>query len=177
MNANKHKIKLLNRVGWGELSEPQQEGYKSFASIRVHSRLNLVRKQRGISIIIVVFLLAVVSLLTVSIMNLTGTQHINTMYAARGAQGYYAARAGAEVAVAIIADPPGSSGNCGNVTAASPLAIQGFTVTLGCAVAGPFDEGDPAAPYSIYTLTSSASAGDFTVPDAVNRVISVTVIP
>src|SRR5688500_5412230 len=53
-----------------------------------------VSRQRGISIIIVVFILAVVSMLALSMVRLSSTQHISSLYTWRSAQAYFAARSG-----------------------------------------------------------------------------------
>jgi MSHA biogenesis protein MshP len=139
---------------------------EAFAFIGVHSRF---KNQRGISLVVVIFLLAVVSVLTLSMMNLSGTQHISSLYTARGAQAYFAARAGMEYATAQIVAGAGCP-------IADPGTIAGFTVTIDdCTPAGTFNEGGPGT-FSIFRLTVSASSGNFQVPDVANRRISATVI-
>jgi len=128
----------------------------------------LRKKQRGISLIIVIFLLAVVSVLTVSMVNLSGTQHISSLYSLRNAQAYFAARAGMEYATALII----GGANC---PIASPGTIEGYTVTIdNCSAAGPFNEGNPTSS-TIFQLTVTASSGNFQVPDVANRRITATV--
>lgn len=135
---------------------------ESLAFIRVHSRL---RNQRGISLVIVIFLLAVVSVLTLSMINLSGTQHISSLYTYRGAQAYFAARSGIEYAVAQLV----SGGACADQT------ISGFAVSITCPPVGTYNEGNAAAPYTIYRVTATASDGTFQVPDVANRRLTVTV--
>jgi MSHA biogenesis protein MshP len=129
-----------------------------------------IKKQRGISIIIVIFLLAVVSVMAVSMMNLSGTQHISSLYTVQGTQAYFAARSGLEYAISrVVVDGQ----NCGGI--ASPLSISGYDVNIACGLAGNYDEGNAAAPYNIYRLTATASSGNFQAPSVVNRQITVTV--
>lgn len=141
----------------------------------------LRRNQRGISIMIVIFLLAVVSVLAVSMMNVSTTQHIGSMYAARAAQAYFSARSGIEYAVTSITTAGNPVTACTNVNGSS-ITVQGFNVALTCTVSPPgaspaFNEGntDPAVAYRIYSLTATASGGTFQVPDVVNRRIQVSV--
>jgi MSHA biogenesis protein MshP len=129
-----------------------------------------IKKQRGVSIIVVIFLLAVVSVMALSLMNLSGTQHMSSLYTVQGTQAYFAARSGLEYAIArIVVDGQ----NCGGI--ASPFSISGYDVNIACTPAGTYDEGNAAAPYNIYRLTATASSGNFQVPNVVNRRITVTV--
>jgi MSHA biogenesis protein MshP len=121
------------------------------------------KKQRGISLMIVIFLLAGVSVMALSMMNLSGTQHINSLYTVRGAQAYFAARSGMEYAIAQVM----AGGACANQN------ISGFAVTIACVHAGNYNEGGAA--YDIYRLTTTASDGNFQVPDIANRRLTVTV--
>lgn len=127
------------------------------------------KNQRGISLVVVIFLLAVVSVLTLSMMNLSGTQHISSLYTFRGAQAYYAARSGMEYAVARLV----AGATCAGV--GSPQTVSGFTVDIACAAVGTYDEGNAAAPYTVYRLTTTAGDGTFQVPDVANRRLTVTV--
>lgn len=124
-----------------------------------------IQSQRGISLVIVIFLLAVVSVLTLSMMNLSGTQHISSLYTFRGAQAYYAARSGIEYAVAQLV----------NGAACADQTFSGFAVAITCQLVGTYNEGNAAAPYSVYRVTATASDGTFQVPDVANRRLTVTV--
>jgi MSHA biogenesis protein MshP len=136
----------------------------SSASSRLGERKN-IQFQRGISLVVVIFLLAVVSVLTLSMMNLSGTQHMSSLYTARGAQAYFAARSGIEYAVAQLV----AGGGCANQT------ISGFAVTITCPAVGAYNEGNAAAPYTVYRVTATATSGTFQVPDVANRQLTVTV--
>lgn len=128
------------------------------------------KRQLGISLIIVIFLLAAVSVMALSMVRLSATQHLASFYAARGAQAYFAARAGMEYATATVVAP---GGNCGNL-ALPPITIEGFDININCAPVGTFQEG-VAGDYTIFRLTVIASNGNFAVPDVANRRISATV--
>ncbi|HEY3487382.1 MAG TPA: hypothetical protein VGL10_04900 [Gammaproteobacteria bacterium] len=128
-----------------------------------------LKNQRGISLVIVIFLLAGISVMVVSMMNLSSTQHMTTLHSVRGTQAYFAARSGMEYAVARLT----AGATCAGI--ASPLTISGFTVTLACAAAGTFNEGNAAASYIIYSLTATASNGNFQVSNVANRQITATV--
>ena len=120
------------------------------------------RNQRGISVLLVVFLLGAVGLLGAALLTLASSQHSSVAFSARGAQAFLAVRAGLEYAIARITSGAGCAG-------VSPsLSVEGYTVTLTCAVSGTFDEGQPT-PYSVYDLEATASGGSFSAPDVVNR--------
>jgi MSHA biogenesis protein MshP len=125
----------------------------------------LPKRQRGISMVIVIFLLAVVSVMGLSMMKLSGTQQISSLYTLQGAQGYFAARSGMEYAVARLV----GGAACAN------QVISGFNVSIACTPAGTYDEGNAASPYTVYRVTVTASSGNFQVPDLINRQITATV--
>ena len=129
-------------------------------------------KQHGISIVLVLFLLVVVSGLVVSISQLSSTQNINSAYSARGAQAYFAARAGLDYAIARI----NAGTACGGI---GGFTLDGYAISIGCTEvpAGPatYDEGNTASPYNIFVLNVRASRGGFSVPDAVNRRVRATI--
>lgn len=125
------------------------------------------RSQRGVSVLLVIFLLGAAALLGVAIATLAGTQHFSVAYSARATQAYFAARAGMEYAAARITAGAG----CAGVVPA--LTIEGYAVTITCNVSGTFNEG-AATPYSIYDLATTASRGGFAAPDAVNRRLQAT---
>ena len=126
------------------------------------------KRQRGISIVIVLFLLVVVSGLVISVTQLTGTQHINTLFAFRSAQSYFAARAGLDYLISRVV----SSGGC---VVDLAIVAEGYNVALTCTPAGSFNEGNPAAQYNVYALRAVASGGGFSLPDAANREVRATI--
>lgn len=125
------------------------------------------RLQRGVSVLLIVFLLGAVSLLGVVIANLVTTQHFAVAFSARAAQAYFAARAGMQYAAARVTAGAGCAG------VAPTLTIDGFTVAVTCNVSGTFNEGEATA-YNIYDLGATASAGSFNAPDVANRRLQAT---
>ncbi|HEX5055528.1 MAG TPA: hypothetical protein VFX02_03435 [Gammaproteobacteria bacterium] len=131
-----------------------------------------LHKQRGISMVIVIFLLAVVSVMTLSMATISGTQHMNSLYTQRAAQAYFAARAGMEYAIARVIAVDACPGNPGAIP-----GMNEFNVVVACvrspAGVATFNEGGAA--YSIFRLTVTASSGNFAVPDVATRQITATV--
>lgn len=132
------------------------------------SGVRAYKRQNGVSIVLVLFLLTVVTVMVVSMANLSSGQHLNSLYSARGAQAYFAARAGVDYAISRI----DSGAGCGGVAAS--LTIAGHTVDMTCALAGSFNEGNPAA-YNVYSITAVASRGNFLVPDVATREVRATI--
>lgn len=132
------------------------------------SQASTCRKQRGISIVLVLFLLTVVAALVVSMANLSSGQHLNSLYSLRGAQAYFAARAGVDHAISRISSGAGCAGVAGSLT------ITGHNVTISCILAGSFNEGTPVA-YNMFTITAVASRGGFQVPDVATREVRATI--
>ncbi len=125
------------------------------------------RSQRGISVLLVIFLLGAASLLGVVIATLSSTQHLNVAFSARAAQAYFAARSGMQYAAARVTAGAG----CAGIT--PTLTLDDFTVAITCNVSGTFNEGE-ALVYNIYDLSATASAGGFSAPDVVNRRLQAT---
>ncbi len=123
--------------------------------------------QRGISVLLIVFLLGAASLLGLAVATLSGTQHFAAAWSARAAQAYFAARAGMQYAAARITAGAG----CAGITPSQ--SIDGFTVTVTCSISGTFNEG-AATGYSIYDLGATASGGRFSAPDVANRRLQAT---
>ena len=129
----------------------------------------LIKQQTGLSVLVVLLLLILLSLFTVSLRTLISTQHMGSAYAAQAAQGYFLARAGVEYAMARIT----TGGGCGGML--SSLSLQGYSISISCTAAGPYDEGNPLAAYSVYTLSASASSGNFQAPNVVNRSVRASI--
>lgn len=132
-------------------------------------RADICRKQRGVSIILVLFLLTVVAALAVSMANLSGGQHMNSLYALRGAQAYFAARAGVDYAVSRINSGAGCAGVAGS------LAIAGHTVSISCTLAANNVNEGSAVPYNVYSIDAIATRGGFQVPDVATREVRATI--
>jgi MSHA biogenesis protein MshP len=130
-------------------------------------RLNF--RQRGVSIVLVLFLLVVVSVLVLSVTRISGTQHMNSAYAFLSAQSYFAARSGLEWGITHVTGGAGCSAN-------ETVNAAGYDVVVTCEVAGgPYDEGNPSAAYSMYRITATATGGGLAAPDASNRVVTATI--
>ncbi len=139
----------------------------------MNQRNKLSGKQKGVSIIIVLFLLLVVSGLLISLTQLTASQKLNTASAYIGAQSYFAAHAGLGYAIARVA-----SGNGCAIDSPVTIAMQppdSFNVFITCVLVGTYNEGNAAAPYSVYQLSSRVSTGAPALPGLSNRQIRATV--
>lgn len=132
------------------------------------SRVRSCNRQRGVSIVLVLFLLTVVTVMVVSMANLSTGQHMGSLYAVRGAQAYFAARAGVDHAISRIE----SGAGCGGVSPS--LTITGHDVTINCALAGSFNESNPVS-YEVFIVTATASRGGFQVSDVVTRQVRATI--
>ena len=86
--------------------------------------------QQGISLIVILVLLAVISVMGLSMANLSVNQQLTSLYSANNAQGILSARAGLNYAAARIAKGQACSG------VDSSLVIQGHQVSLGCTQTG-----------------------------------------
>lgn len=126
-----------------------------------------MKKQQGISVILVIFILAVIGGLVISLSQISSTLNINSSYAARGTQSYFIAQAGLDYAISRINAGVG----CGGVT---DFVLDGYDVFVNCAATGPFDEGG-AVPFNVFRLDVTASRGNFSVPDVANRRVRATV--
>lgn len=133
-------------------------------------------RQRGVSIVLVLFLLTVVVVMVVSMANLSTGQHLGSLYSARGAQAYFAARAGVDYAISRISDPGNlNPDRCDGVNSSLPnIGGTGYDVTIDCVLAGSFDEGNPV-PFSVYSISAVASGGGFQVPDVATREVRATI--
>jgi len=130
-----------------------------------------MKKQQGFSIVMAVFILVVLSLLAAYMVKLSGVQNATSTYAIQGARAYQAARAGAEWSVARIIN----GGNCGNITAASPLnftGLEGFSVALACSNTV-YSEGPNNI--SVYKIKSSSTFATYNSPDFISRHVEVSI--
>lgn len=105
---------------------------------------------RGFSLPTAIFLLVVLSLLGAFMLSLSTTQSITSAQDVLGSRAYRAARAGVEWAAFSLQ----SATTC--PVPPSPFVIDGFTVTVVCAVQA-HDEGGTSK--SVFFVTSTAAAG------------------
>ncbi|THF63595.1 hypothetical protein E6C76_13435 [Pseudothauera nasutitermitis] len=109
-----------------------------------------MNRQRGFSIIAVIFILVVLAGLGVVIAQLGATQHLGVLAAQEGRQAWYAARAGLEVGR--------QRAEAGTCTETDTFTFQGFTITWQCQENTGIWEGDDTL--SVYALTSTATRND-----------------
>jgi hypothetical protein len=124
-------------------------------------------KQKGISIVLVMFLMAAIGVMAISIGQLSTTQNINSSYSVRGSRTYFAALAGLDYAISRI----NAGAGCGGI---GNFVLDGYDIFVNCASTGPFDEGGVVA-FNVFRLDVTASIGGFNVPDASSRQVRATV--
>ena len=108
----------------------------------------LESRNGGFAIVSALFIIVALAALGGFIAVVSGSQQIGVSYDLNGARAYYAARSGAEwgAANAVI------NGACVGVT---PLALNGMTVTVNCAVAAAGDAVE-AGLVTLWTITATA---------------------
>ncbi|MCK4843086.1 MAG: hypothetical protein KAT04_14590 [Methylococcales bacterium] len=131
-----------------------------------------MKKQKGFSIIMAIFILVVLSLLGSYMVKLSGVQHATSTYAIQGARAYQAAKAGVEWAVARIS----AGGVCSDVNSASPLSftdINGFSISLSC-TSQSYSEG--VANPIVYKITALSEFGVYSSANYISRKIEVSIV-
>lgn len=130
------------------------------------------RFQRGFAAIAAIFLVVVLAALGAFMLTFSNTQHLTSAQDIQGSRAYWAARAGLEWGLARVS----AVGNASAValatcTTATPMSMDGFSVTVSCTGFG--------APYSeagidkyIFQLTSVASMGAIGSVGGIERSIS-----
>lgn len=127
-------------------------------------------RQRGFTLIVAVFLITGLAVLGLFMVSISGTQHQTTMMAGLGAQGFYAARAGAEWAVHRALNGQA----CDTTFAAGTLAgtMADFTVTVSCTTTTHSIAGDPDI--TVWSVTSTAVRGNLGDLDHVARTLTIS---
>ncbi|MDD1622157.1 MAG: hypothetical protein LUQ11_11820 [Methylococcaceae bacterium] len=131
-----------------------------------------MKRQRGFSIVMAIFVLVVLGLLGGYMVRLSGVQFGTSVYALQGARAYQAARAGIEWAIARI----NNGGNCTDVSAQTAMSfagLTGFTVKLSCDPQA-YSEGDKNL--NFYRIKALSQYGDYGGSDYVAREIEVSII-
>lgn len=137
-----------------------------------------MRKQKGFTIVMAIFILIVLALLGSYMVKLTGVQHATSLSVLQGMRAYQAAKAGVEWGVFQVVN-----GSCVASSAVTlPGGMNGFSVNVTCSNQGTtYNEGDLNSnlldddDFYVYLITSSASYGSFTDSDYIYRQIKVTV--
>jgi MSHA biogenesis protein MshP len=134
-------------------------------------RLSASRAGRGFSIVSAIFLLVVLSVLGALMVNLVSVQATTSMQDIQGSRAYQASRAGIEWGIYQVV----KNGSCPATSSVGPLsgALSTFSVTVVCASTAISEVNTSAT--AIWTITSTASAGNAGQPDRVERQIKVTV--
>lgn len=127
-------------------------------------------RQRGFTLVVAVFLITGLAVLGLFMVSISGTQHHTAMLSGLGAQGYYAARAGAEWAVHRALNGDG----CNTTFAAGTLAgsMADYTVTVSCTSTTHSIAGDPSI--TVWSVTSTAIRGALGDFDHVARTMTIT---
>lgn len=115
--------------------------------------------QRGFAAIAAIFLVVVLAALGAFMLTFSNTQQLTSAQDIQGSRAYWAARAGLEWGIgSVTAVGTASAVTSTTCSTATPLNIDGFSVTVTCTGAG--------APYSdagvdkyIFQVTSVASVG------------------
>ena len=98
-----------------------------------------------------IFLLVILAALAAFLINISTTQSMTSAQDIQGARAHHAARAGVEWGLYQVLVPAAAA--CAGATTL-PAQIEGFTVTVTCAVNGPYSEGGQS--FSLYRLTATA---------------------
>jgi len=132
-----------------------------------------MKKQKGFSIVMAIFILVVMGLLGGYMVKLSGVQHATSTFAIQGARAYQSARAGVGWSISrIVTD----GGNCANITSVSPLSladISGFSVSLEC-TSQAFSEGTDAS--VVYKITALSAFGAYNSANYISRKIEVSLV-
>lgn len=131
-----------------------------------------MKRQRGFSIVMAIFVLVVLGLLGGYMVRLSGVQFGTSTYAMQGARAYLAARAGIEWASARI----NNGGTCTDIDAQSALTfpgITGFTVTLSCSSQTYSEANQNPTVYRIHALSQF---GNYTGFDYVAREVEASIV-
>ena len=110
-----------------------------------------MKSARGFSLPTAIFLLVILALLGAFMVSLSTTQNISSAQDVQGSRAYRAARSGLEWALFTLKSPAIAC-----PAASTALTIDGFSVTVACAVTA-HDEG--GTPRYVFLVTSTASAG------------------
>ncbi len=136
-----------------------------------------MRRVRGFTLVAAIFLIVVLAALAVTLANIASTQRQVSTLSIMGARAWAAASSGVEWAVYQALNSPATL-NCGNPAGVSFTlgggVLDGFRITVVCVETSGITEG-AVGPYSVYSLTVTASRGAIGDPDYLHRTIQATV--
>ncbi len=126
-------------------------------------------RQSGFTLVTALFLLIVVSLLSVYLINFRNVQQSTVVFGQQGARAMQAAHAGIEWGIyeSVV------NGNCApNTFTASGIALSAFNISVDCS---PSTHIEGAVVITTYRLTSTAETGTYGTLDYVYRSMQATV--
>ena len=136
---------------------------------RQSSRLSSLKRQRGVSVLMAVFLLLLMATLAAGMVSIVSTSNVNMAADIGGARAYQAARAGAEWGMYQL-DPNAQA-------AALPACVNGVPPIPGHAVnvvCQSWDTTEGGRQIRIYRISSRATANGVKAP-GIERLVEVTV--
>ncbi len=126
-------------------------------------------RQSGFTLVTALFLLIVVSLLSVYLINFRNVQQSTVVFGQQGARAMQAAQTGIEWGIyeSVV------NGNCGpNVFTASGTALSAYNINVTCSSSA---HTEAAVLITTYRLTSTAQTGTYGTLDYVYRSMQATV--
>jgi MSHA biogenesis protein MshP len=128
-----------------------------------------LRRQRGVSVLMAVFLLLLMATLAAGMVTIVTTSNVNIAADIGGSRAYQAARAGAEWGMFQL-DPNGQSANLPPCRSGNP-PIPGHQVNVTCLN---WDTSEGSRQIRIYRISSLATANGVKAP-GIERLVEVTV--
>lgn len=133
------------------------------------SRLSNLRRQRGVSVLMAVFLLLLMATLAAGMVTIVSTSNVNMAADIGGARAYQAARAGAEWGMFQL-DPNAQAPALPDCVNGAP-PIPGHAVNVTCQS---WDTTEGGRQIRIYRISSRATANGVKAP-GIERLVEVTV--
>lgn len=133
-------------------------------------RLSRLNDQRGVALVVAIFLLVVLAALGVYMVTMSGVQSRTPVLGLQGARAYQAARSGAEWGIYEAEQPTPSC------SASTTFPIGNFSVTVHCTQepsSGKYHEGNLS--YYVYQISALAEYGTYGSADYVSRRVELRV--
>lgn len=137
-------------------------------------------RQRGFSLVAAIFLIVVLGFLGLMMVTVSQMERETATAAVQGARAYHAARTGLEwgifeainnIAATCAAEPALPITTNFNLAVAG---LNGFGVSVACGYTVHRERGPPDR--NVFTITSTATFGNFGSPDFVSRTLTVTAV-
>lgn len=137
------------------------------------------KHQRGFALVAAIFIVVILSLLGIMMVTIGGMQRATASTAAQGTRAYYAARAGIEWGTfqSVSSSGPHSCPAASGTLTLSVPGLNGFTVIVQCTPlpSAGVEHQEYNQPYNVYSLTATATSGNFGDADFVSRTINAIV--